>query len=69
MTGLSNKAILFKIELPLVLRQVLSPLLVSQVVMLHMTLFASLISVEELLRIAQRINSHLIFEIHSPLIL
>ena len=56
-SGLSRRTIIFRIDLPLILRHVLSPLLVSQVVMLHMTLFASLISVDELLRMAQRINS------------
>jgi ABC-type amino acid transport system permease subunit len=58
-SGLSGRTIIFRIDLPLILRHVLSPLLVSQVVMLHMTLFASLISVEELLRMAQRINSQI----------
>ena len=58
-SGLSARAIIFRIDLPLTLRHLLSPLLVSQVVMLHMTLFASLISVEELLRVAQRINSQI----------
>lgn len=58
-SGLRKSTIVFRIEIPLVFRNVLSPLLVSQVVMLHMTLFASLISVEELFRIAQRINSYI----------
>jgi ABC-type amino acid transport system permease subunit len=38
-------------------------LLAVQVAMLQMTLFASLISVEELFRVAQRINS----TIHKPI--
>jgi len=58
-SGLSCQTIIFRIDLPLVLRHILSPLLVSQIVMLHMTLFASLISVEELLRVSQRINSQI----------
>lgn len=58
-SGLSRWTIIFRIDLPLILRYVLSPLLVSQVIMLHMTLFASLISVEELLRMAQRINAQI----------
>ena len=45
------------IQFPLVFRQVLPMLLAVQVTMLQMTLFASLISVEELFRVAQQINS------------
>lgn len=55
--GLSGKQTFWKIELPLILRQCMPPLLMSQVSMLHLTLFASLISVEELFRVAQRINA------------
>ncbi len=45
------------IQLPLVLRQILPGLLMTQVGMLQATLFASLISVNEIFRTAQRINS------------
>jgi len=45
------------IELPLIVRQVLPWILASQVLILQSTLFSSLISVEELFRVAQRINS------------
>ncbi len=55
--GLSSKQTFWKIELPLILRQCLPALLLSQVGMLHLTLFASLISVEEIFRVAQRINA------------
>ena len=55
--GLNSVQSLRYIEAPLVLRQVLPTLLAVQVTMLQMTLFASLISVEELFRVAQRINS------------
>lgn len=55
--GLPRRETFFQIQLPLILRQILPPLLTSQVAMLQMTLFASLISVEELFRVAQRINS------------
>jgi polar amino acid transport system permease protein len=55
--GMKEKEIIWQIELPLLTRHVLSPILVSQVIALHMTLFASLISVDELFRMAQRINS------------
>ena len=58
-TGLSRKQIIFNIQLPLILRQVLPALLFLQVSMLHMTIFASLISVEEIFRVAQRINAQI----------
>lgn len=45
------------IQIPLLLRQVLPTLLIAQVNMLQATLFASLISVNELFRVAQRINA------------
>ena len=60
--GLSPRIILRRIEVPLLLRQLIGPLLLSQVVMLHMTLFASLISVDEIFRMAQRINA----EVYRP---
>jgi ABC-type amino acid transport system permease subunit len=47
------------IQLPLIFRQVLPGLLLLQVMMLHTTLFASLISVEEIFRVAQRINAQI----------
>jgi len=55
--GLERKKAFLKIELPLILRAALPGILNTQVVILHMTLFASLISVDELFRVAQRINS------------
>jgi polar amino acid transport system permease protein len=55
--GMSDRAIMRHIQLPLLLRQLLPGLLTQQVAMLHLTLFASLISVEEIFRVAQRINS------------
>jgi polar amino acid transport system permease protein len=58
-TGLSRKQTIFKIQLPLIFRQVLPSLLMLQVGMLHATLFASLISVEEIFRVAQRINAQI----------
>ena len=47
----------WKIQLPIIFRQVFPALLLLQVTMLHTTLFASLISVEEIFRVAQRINA------------
>ena len=55
--GLPGNVILTRIELPIVLRQILPGLLLIQVGMLQATLFASLISVDEIFRVAQRINA------------
>lgn len=57
--GLSTKDIIVKIQLPMLFRQLLPGLLITQVGMLHATLFASLISVEEIFRVAQRINAQI----------
>ncbi len=57
--GLSQKQTLFSIVLPILFRQILPGLLILQVTMLHVTLFASLISVEEIFRVAQRINAQI----------
>lgn len=69
--GLQPKHIFFKIELPILFRQLIPQILNQQVAMLHMSLFASLISVQELFRCAQQINA-LIYrpvEIYSALAL
>lgn len=58
-TGLTRRQTIFSIQLPLILRQCLPALLLLQVGMLHTTLFASLISVEEIFRVAQRINAQI----------
>jgi len=58
-TGLTRQQTIFKIQLPLILREILPPLLLLQVAMLHTSLFASLISVEEIFRVAQRINAQI----------
>ncbi|HCM83378.1 MAG TPA: ABC transporter permease subunit [Alphaproteobacteria bacterium] len=55
--GLTTRQTMLQIQLPIILRQILPSLLTLQVVMLHTTLFASLISVEEIFRVAQRINA------------
>ena len=57
--GLGTKETVLKIQLPMLFRQLLPGLLVTQVGMLHATLFASLISVEEIFRVAQRINAQI----------
>ncbi len=56
-TGLSEKEINIHIKFPIILRQILPSLLLIQITMLQATLFASLISVNEIFRTAQRINS------------
>lgn len=47
----------WKIEIPLIVRGSAGRIIFIQVTILHMTLFASLISLDELFRVAQRINS------------
>jgi His/Glu/Gln/Arg/opine family amino acid ABC transporter permease subunit len=60
--GLSQNQMIRYILFPLVCRQSIPTLLAVQVAVLQSTLFASLISVEELFRVAQRINA----SIHKP---
>jgi len=55
--GLSRRDIIRHVQLPILFRHLLPGLMVQQVGMLHATLFASLISVEEIFRVSQRINS------------
>jgi polar amino acid transport system permease protein len=55
--GLTQKEIFKKIQLPIIFRQTIPQFLTLQVNMLQLTLFASLISVQELFRVAQQINS------------
>jgi polar amino acid transport system permease protein len=57
--GLATRDIVAKIQLPILFRQLLPGLMILQVGMLHATLFASLISVEEIFRVSQRINSQI----------
>lgn len=67
--GLNKNTIYRKIQLPIILRQILPSILFTQVAMLQSTLFASLISVEEIFRVSQRINSSIYkpVEIYSAL--
>ena len=55
--GLPRRKILWRIQFPLLLRYIIPSLLQTQVSMLHLTLFASLISVDEIFRMAQRVNA------------
>lgn len=56
-SGLSEKTILLKIQFPLIFRQLIGPLLLVQISMLHNSIFASLINVDEIFRQIQRINA------------
>ena len=55
--GIAKRHILRSILWPLTIRSALPSILITQVAMLHMTIFGSLISAEEIFRTAQRINS------------
>jgi ABC-type amino acid transport system permease subunit len=69
--GLSPATVTLQIQLPILLRQLIPALLPVQVVMIQSTLFASLISVDEIFRVAQRVNSveYKPIEIYSALAL
>jgi His/Glu/Gln/Arg/opine family amino acid ABC transporter permease subunit len=69
--GVTSRDIVSAIQLPMVIRGVLPTLIFQQVAMLQASLFASLISVDEIFRIAQRVNSELYrpVEIYSALAL
>ena len=57
--GLSSLQTSLHIQFPIILRQVIPNLLLIQVNMLQATLFASLISVDEIFRVAQQINAQI----------
>jgi polar amino acid transport system permease protein len=57
--GLSEAQTVWRIQFPIVLREIIPTLLILQVGMLQMTLFASLISVDEIFRVAQRVNAQI----------
>lgn len=56
-SGLSEKTIHLKIQMPLVFKQLLGPVLLVQITMLHNSIFASLINVDDIFRQIQRINA------------
>ena len=60
--GFSQREITWKIQIPLILRQIIPSVLITEIVMLHSTLFGSFISVDEIFRIALRVNS----EVYRP---
>lgn len=57
--GLSVIETTKSIKLPILLRQVIPSLLLIQITVFQMTIFASLISVDEIFRVAQRINAQI----------
>ncbi|MCA9803346.1 MAG: ABC transporter permease subunit [Cyanobacteria bacterium HKST-UBA02] len=61
--GMTSNQILVHIQLPIILRQAIPVLLMIQVNILQATLFASLISVNEIFRVAQQVNS----QIYKPI--
>lgn len=69
--GIEEGDIFFKIKLPIIFRQVLPGIITLQVSIMHMSLFGSLISVEEIFRISQQINSQIYrpIEIYTALAL
>lgn len=60
--GFTPRQIIWKIQLPLIIRQIIPGFLIAEIVMLQSTLFGSFIGVDEVFRIALRINS----EIYRP---
>jgi His/Glu/Gln/Arg/opine family amino acid ABC transporter permease subunit len=56
-SGLSDNTIHFKIQMPLVFKQLLGPVLLVQISMLHNSIFASLINVDDIFRQIQRVNA------------
>jgi His/Glu/Gln/Arg/opine family amino acid ABC transporter permease subunit len=56
-SGLSGRTILTKIQIPLIFKHLLGPVLLVQIAMLHNSIFASLINVDEIFRQIQRINA------------
>ena len=57
--GVGRKRTFWRVKFPLALRSALGPLTSSQVNVLQLSIFGSLISVEELFRISQRINAQI----------
>jgi len=60
--GIRHQTIVFRIQLPIIVRQVLPSIINILVVVLQTTLFTSMISVNELFRVSQQINA----EIYRP---
>jgi polar amino acid transport system permease protein len=57
--GMNSRQRLWKIDFPIIFRFVLPSFLITQINMLQLTLFGSLISVNEIFRVSQQINSQI----------
>lgn len=57
LTWLSENTILRKIQIPLIFKYIIWPILIVQITMLHTSIFASLINVDDIFRQIQRVNS------------
>lgn len=55
--GITYRTSILRIQLPIIVRQVLPSILFAMIVVLQATLFTSLISVQEIFRVAQQINA------------
>lgn len=56
-SGISDQSFVWKIQLPLIARQLIGPVLLVQLAMLHNSIFASLINVDDIFRQIQRVNA------------
>jgi polar amino acid transport system permease protein len=56
-SGLKELPILLRIQIPLIFKQLLGPVLLVQITMLQNSIFASLINVDDIFRQIQRINA------------
>lgn len=56
-SGLSERTIVTRIQIPLIFKHLLGPVLLAQITMLHSSIFASLINVDDIFRQIQRINA------------
>ncbi len=61
-TGMSKKQMAWRIQWPIIYREIIPQLLFIMVIILQGSIFTSLISVEEIFRVAQQINS----DIYQP---
>lgn len=57
--GINTTDTILKIQLPILFRQIIPGLLIIQITIFQMTIFASLISVDEIFRVSQRINARI----------
>ncbi|OQX18216.1 MAG: hypothetical protein BWK76_08190 [Desulfobulbaceae bacterium A2] len=56
-SGMNASDTFLRVQIPLLLRQIIPGLLLIQITVFQMTIFASMISVDEIFRVAQRVNS------------